>query len=333
MIKKISYIENDTTNPYYNLALEENLLLNVQKDECILYLWQNQNTVVIGRNQNCWKECKVKKLEEDGGHLVRRLSGGGAVFHDLGNLNFTFLVCEENYSVDRQLEVILRSVQKLGIEAEKSDRNDITVDGKKFSGNAFYETGGHCYHHGTLMVNVNIQDLSKYLNVSVEKLNSKGVDSVSSRVTNLSYHNENLSIPLLKKILIETFGEVYGLEPVKLEEGEINKENLQKSIEKLSSWEWIFGRKIEFQYEITKRFSWGDIALQLKVNGGKLQELGVYSDTMNQQLISKIPDTLKGCLFEKNSICTIIGKLPIKNEVEKEMITDIQQLIYQQEFL
>ena len=117
MVTKLTYIESNQVNPYKNLAVEEYLLLHCEDKECILYLWQNQNTVVIGRNQNAWKECKVESLEENGGHLARRLSGGGAVYHDLGNLNFTFLVSKENYSIDRQLEVIVKAVQKLGAKA------------------------------------------------------------------------------------------------------------------------------------------------------------------------------------------------------------------------
>lgn len=133
MVEKITYIESGQFNPYKNLAVEEYLLLYCEPQECILYLWQNQNTVVIGRNQNAGKNVKLKVLRkmEDIWHV--RLSGGGAVYHDLGNLNFTFLVSKENYSIDRQLEVIVKAVQKLGAKAEKSGRNDILIDGKKFS--------------------------------------------------------------------------------------------------------------------------------------------------------------------------------------------------------
>ena len=178
MIEKITYIESNQFSPYRNLAVEEYLLLHCEDKECILYLWQNQNTVVIGRNQNAWKECRTTKLEEEGGHLARRLSGGGAVYHDLGNINFTFLISKEEYDLDRQLQVIIGAMEILGLKAEKSGRNDILIDGKKFSGNAFYEQEKHCYHHGTIMVGVNMETLSRYLTVSKDKLKSKGVDSV-----------------------------------------------------------------------------------------------------------------------------------------------------------
>ena len=127
MISRLYVYRTDNKNPYQNLAVEEYLTLHTEPEECILYLWQNQHTVVIGKNQNCWKECKVNYLEEDGGSLVRRLSGGGAVYHDLGNLNFTFCVQKENYDLSRQMDVALEAVQSFGIDAEKTGRNDITV--------------------------------------------------------------------------------------------------------------------------------------------------------------------------------------------------------------
>lgn len=131
MIDRINYIESTTYDPYANLAMEEYLMLHCGKTECILYLWQNEHTIVIGRNQNPWKECHLTQLEESGGHLVRRLSGGGAVYHDLGNVNFTFLVQKENYDVGRQLDVIIGAMRRLGIQAERSGRNDILADGKR----------------------------------------------------------------------------------------------------------------------------------------------------------------------------------------------------------
>ena len=168
MIKKIYTIESGCFNPYQNMGLEEYLMYQAGEDECILYLWQNERTVVIGRNQNAWKECRTKELEADGGYLARRLSGGGAVFHDLGNLNFTFLARRCNYDVDKQTDVVLEAVRRLGLSACKSGRNDITINGCKFSGNAYYSTGDCCYHHGTILMHADQEQMEKYLHVSRE---------------------------------------------------------------------------------------------------------------------------------------------------------------------
>ena len=243
---KLSYILSDQTIPYKNIALEEYLLWNVEKGECIFYLWQNRRTVVIGVNQNPWKECHVKELEQDDGFLARRLSGGGAVFHDLGNLNFTFLVREEDYNLERQLDVIVRAMSKFGIQAERSGRNDILADGKKFSGNAFFSSRGHCYHHGTLLVDVEMANLSKYLNVSHAKLQSKGVDSVRSRVINLKELASGMTIGTLQNALIEAFGEVYGGAPMQLPAERLNQNEIERAAEKFASWEWRLGRKLPF---------------------------------------------------------------------------------------
>ena len=331
MIERLTYIETDNTNPYHNLALEEMLLENVEKNQCILYLWQNKNTVVIGRNQNSWKECKVEFLEENGGNLVRRLSGGGAVFHDLGNLNFTFLVHKENYSVERQLQVIIKALEKFGLKAEKNGRNDITVDGRKFSGNAFYQLKDNCYHHGTLMVNVNMQDLSKYLNVSKDKLKSKGVDSVKSRVINLSSLCEEITISSLKDKLFEAFGEVYNCTPERLDEESIDKVLLQEKIEKFGSWDWKYGRKINFQYEISNRFDWGDIQLQFGVKSGVIDEIGVYSDAMEQDFILNLSQLIDKTIFNKAAICDKLASYKCENDIEEKMIGDIVGLIKEQD--
>lgn len=299
MPDRITYIESRQFDPYVNLAVEEYLLLHCEADECILYLWQNQNTIVVGRNQNAWRECRVEALEQDGGRLARRLSGGGAVYHDLGNLNFTFAVHQDNYNLDRQMEVIVTALNKLGIRAEKSGRNDVLVDGRKVSGNAYYRQGDHCYHHGTLMVSVDLKDLGKYLTVSKEKLKSKGVASVRSRVANLTEFLPELTIGQLKETLRSAFEEVYGLPAKDLKVEDLCKEELEKTREKYASWEWLYGRKLEFTQEFSHRFSWGEVQLQLKVEGGVVTEVQVYCDALDTGIAAEMMVCLKGQPFRR----------------------------------
>lgn len=327
MIKKIAYIETLNTIPYHNLALEEYLLKNVEEGQCILYLWQNRQTVVIGHNQNAWKECQVSKLQEDGGFLVRRLSGGGAVFHDMGNLNFTFLVCKEDYDLNKQLDVILYAVEKLGIHAKKSGRNDILVDGKKFSGNAYFETEGHCYHHGTIMVNVNIPELSKYLSVSKDKLISKGVESVQSRVMNLSQVKPDLTIEKLKSALREAFEEVYQCPLQVILEEQLEQEKIEEKVEHFMSWNTIFGKKIAFQTEIEHRFEWGNLQLQMAISSGRIEDLNVFSDALVPWMILQFQDVLKGVRYQYQDMQQALNQVNTSSLEEEKMILDVKALL------
>jgi lipoate-protein ligase A len=321
------YTLSDQTNPYKNIALEEYLLRDVREDECILYLWQNRHTVVIGVNQNPWKEAHVKELEQDGGFLARRMSGGGAVFHDLGNLNFTFLAHEGNYDVGRQLDVIIRAVAKFGIHAERSGRNDILTDGKKFSGNAFYNSRGRRYHHGTLLLDVDMSNLSRYLNVSHTKLQSKGVDSVRSRVINLKDIAPDLTIESLRDALVEAFGEIYGGTPQLLPESRLNRDKIAEYEEKYASWEWRLGRRLPFTVECSNRFEWGELTLQFCIEGGVIKDAIAYSDGMDTDYIKATGEMLRGTVFSASEIKAGLHDLARIKPVDKTMLNDIISLV------
>ena len=261
-----------------------------------------------------------------GGRLVRRLSGGGAVYHDLGNLNFTFIMTKDNYDVERQLEVIIKAVNSLGIRAVKSGRNDITVDGRKFSGNAFYSIGGKCYHHGTILVDVDMPSLSKYLNVSKTKLISKGVDSVRKRVTNLKEYRPELSMDMLKNELLQAFRKTYGLELARIEDAEFSQDTIKAGIEKFSSWEWNFGRKIEFSDSLERRFDWGDIELQMVVESGIIKDCRVYSDALDTEIFEILPKLLIGCRFSAGEMEEVLREIDAEDN-KIRMIEDIITLI------
>lgn len=313
MINNIKVVLGTKFDPYHNLAVEEYLTMSVKKGEIILYLWQNQHTIVIGRNQNVWQECKVDEFLQDKGKLVRRLSGGGAVYHDLGNLNFTFCVNKQDYDVDKQLSVILNAVKLLGINAEKTGRNDITIEQKKFSGNAFYKQGDCCYHHGTLLLNVDSNQLAKYLNVDKKKLLSKGVTSVRSRVANLKEYNPNITVKLMQEKLKEAMVKVYNCPIKELLDSSLAIEDIEPLQEKFSDWQWIFGRKIQFTNHLQERFAWGNIEFCIGVNEGKIKTLKIYSDAMEQDLILKLQDILNGCIYKKVEIIERIKNIDREN--------------------
>lgn len=309
MIKKLRWIETLNTYPYKNLAMEEYMTTHNVDEECILFLWQNRRTVVIGKNQNCWKECRVNALETDGGYLVRRLSGGGAVYHDLGNLNFTFMVKQADYDVNRQLQVIITALSLLGVHSQQTGRNDITVDGRKFSGNAFFRKGDFRFHHGTLLLDVDTEQMARYLNVSAEKLSSKSVSSVKSRVVNLKELCPGLTVEILKEKLVEAFSQVYGMEAVELTEASFPSYEIQRLTERFESWDWKYGRKIPFEYSVESRFDWGEVQLQFHVNQGLILDVVVYSDSMELELIEKISDVLIGKHYNAESLCETLDEL------------------------
>lgn len=302
MIRKIALYESTSYDPYYNLAVEQHLMETVEEGTCILYLWQNENTVVIGRNQNAWKECRISLLEQEGGHLARRLSGGGAVFHDLGNLNFTFLVSQADYCLDRQFSVIQEAARNFGIPAEKSGRNDVLADGRKFSGNAFFRSGTRAYHHGTLLLDVDTQRMGRYLNPSKAKLQSKGVDSVRSRVMNLRELNPDITIPKLKTAMAEAFAGVYGLPLGRIQEDALDKPCIDSLRQRNGSWEWLYGQKIPFTFEWEDRFPWGGIQITLRVENGIVQQAKIYSDAMDWSLAPKLEQALTQCRFSQEAL-------------------------------
>jgi lipoate-protein ligase A len=313
VIKKTFVIDTAETNPWQNLALESFLLENVPSETCILYLWQNRRTVVIGRNQNARKECRSAELEADGGFLARRLSGGGAVYHDMGNLNFTFLLPALDYDLGLQTEVILRAARLLGVDAQRSGRNDIETQGRKFSGNAFYKTGNNSYHHGTILVNVDSAAVQQYLSVSQDKIRAKGVDSVKSRIINLVECNPAINIEKMKKAMRSCFDEVYKVragaltlenagEKLMLPDNFDIKKNIEDHYAVFSSADWRYGKDPPFEWTVNGRFPWGGIEIRLLVKKNIIEEAAVFSDSMDVEFILALPNLLRGCAFNEESV-------------------------------
>ena len=327
MITKIFIYNAQGTDPHENLAAEKVLMDALGPGEAMLYLWQNLNTVVIGKNQNAWLECRTSLLEDEGGKLARRLSGGGAVFHDLGNLNFTFLMCKDDYDLDKQVAVIQKACQLEGIQAEKSGRNDLLADGRKFSGNAFYQDKVHAYHHGTLMVDVDKNKLGRYLSPPKAKLQAKGVASVRSRVVNLKELSPTLTIESMRSNMIRAFEDVYGMGA----ELFVLRDDMQTQIAQLKevygSWEYLYGAPLAFTFSCEEKFDWGYIQLQIDAKGGIIREVGINTDAMDWTLPDSIVKALTGCRFDTESMVYTLQQAFLPADVCEDLCSLIRKQV------
>lgn len=300
MISDILIFKTDSTDPYYNIATEKYLFDTLYDGSLILYLWQNENTVVIGRNQNPWAECNCSLLESEGGHLARRLSGGGAVYHDVGNLNFTFICHDADYDLSKHLEVIKEAAKTAGIETEISGRNDILADGRKFSGNAFYNSDKKSCHHGTLLLRTNTEKMSRYLTPSREKLRAKGVKSVSSRVINLCELAPELSPDTMAENMIAAVGKVFSAQVRPYPEPDTAK--IEELAAGFRDWNFRYGKTVAFSVAAPGSFPWGQTELCLNVENGIISEAVMYTDSMDATLSDTVSAALKGIRLSSQDI-------------------------------
>lgn len=325
MKKKIRVLFSDTFNPWFNLATEDWIFRDMEQDTAVLFLWRNQETVVIGRFQNPWIECNTKKMEEDGILLTRRQSGGGAVFHDLGNTNFTFLNSKEDYDKARNNRIITEAISHYDINAYASGRNDILVDGadgpRKISGSAFKENRDRCFHHGTLLINADLSRLANYLKPDEKKLVSKGIKSVRARVANLTDYNPNVTHDGLCDQVVRAFFNHYQQE-CEIEhldhEWLSSIKPLNDYYEKLKDWNWRFGETPKFNHQFSARFDWGGIDAHLDVHKGEITGATIFSDSLHPEMIEMVTDRLKGSSYTAEGITQVLAGV----QSELPMISD-----------
>jgi len=293
VISSARILLTDCTNPHKNLAMEEAMLRSLPADQAILFLWQNRHTVVIGSGQNAWRECDAARMREEGAVLARRCTGGGAVYHDLGNLNFSFIVPRADYDVDRQLTVVMNAVRAHGLNAVKSGRNDLLVDGRKFSGNAFRVLTDSALHHGTLLISSDMSMVPRYLTPDEEKLRAKGVKSVSSRVMNLSEMGQ-VTVDSMSEAMVSAFQAEYG--PARIGMADVSEFPLYEGlIPRYQSWEWNWGASPQGNMVLRQRFSWGAVEIHAEVTGGAVKNAQVYTDSMDETLALRLSGLLTGC--------------------------------------
>jgi len=280
-----------------NLAADEYFLDHLRSDDVMLYLYVNERAVIIGRNQNPWLECDLDRLEKDGVQLVRRCTGGGAVYHDTGNLNFSFITGEAGYDLDRQMQIVLSAVRSFGIDAELNGRNDMTAGGRKFSGSAFGARRGMKQHHGTLLVNADLTVMPRYLTVSREKLEAKGIRSVRSRVINLAELNPAVSVPALAAALRAEFEKLFG--PARdFTPDDSALESIGGYYARHASWEWRMGKSPDFNWTAQRRFAWGEVRLFLSVRDGVVVGAELYTDSLDPDIAEKARCALTGARFD-----------------------------------
>ena len=307
-------IYNDNTNPYFNLAMEEYLLRSSTEDLFILY--RNKPSVIVGRNQNTLSEVNLDYVDENSIPVVRRQSGGGAVFHDLGNINFTFISCNNNSFSDfkRFTQPIIDLLKTMGLDAEFSGRNDLLLDGKKFSGNAQYHYKNKVMHHGTLLFSSQISDLSNTLKVKSLKFKGKGVNSVKSRITNISEHlNVKMDILEFKDLImnymssINPHNKLYSLSKDDIEQ-------IEKLVDdKYRTWEWNFGNYPKYSFTNELKYPGGNIELNLEINRGIISKIKIFGDFFSNEDIETLEILLRGTKHNEDDLREVLSHIDINN--------------------
>lgn len=327
------FIDNKgITDPRINLAIEEYALKNLDINETYLLFYINEPSIIIGKNQNTIEEINTEYVEKNGIHVVRRLSGGGAVYHDLGNLNFSFITKDDGESFHnfrKFTEPVVNALRKLGVDAELSGRNDLLAGGRKISGNAQFSTRGRMFSHGTLLFDSEIESVVSALNVKKDKIESKGIKSIRSRVANISeFLSETVTIEEFRSLLLKNIFEEMDEIPeyVLTEEDWENIHELSK--ERYQNWDWNYGKSPKFNLQHSHRFPVGQIDVRFEVNKGIIENCKIYGDFFGVGDVGEIEDKLTGQKYEKSQIAAALEEIDIKHYFGNISKEDFINLIY-----
>ena len=330
----MKYLENYSNDPQYNLAFEEYCFKNLDKKEDYVILWINGPSIIVGKNQNTSEEVNAEYVRNNNIKVVRRVTGGGAVYHDLGNLNFSIITSaagSEKIDFKKFNIPILKALEKLGISGELTGRNDMTIDEKKFSGIAQSVWKNRVLNHGTLLFDTALEVLSQALNVKPDKYESKGVKSVRSRVTNIrDYLTEDVDIDVFRSLLLKYIFEMEGLTPevYKLTEDEL------KAIDKLynekySTWEWNYGESPNFNYKNYKKFPFGSIEVRFDVHNGVIKASKIFGDFFGTMDIELLEEKLNGLKYNRETLEKVLTNEPLEKYFGNISIIEFLDLIFQ----
>ncbi|MBT2678102.1 lipoate--protein ligase [Bacillus sp. ISL-35] len=327
------FIDNKgITDPRINLAIEEYALKNLDINETYLLFYINEPSIIIGKNQNTIEEINTEYVEKNGIHVVRRLSGGGAVYHDLGNLNFSFITKDDGdsfHNFRKFTEPVVHALRKLGVNAELSGRNDLLAEGRKISGNAQFSTRGRMFSHGTLLFDSEIESVVSALNVKKDKIESKGIKSIRSRVANISeFLSNKVTVEEFRSLLLKNIFE--GLDEIpEYVLTEKDWENIRElSKERYQNWDWNYGKSPKFNLQHSHRFPVGQIDVRFEVNKGIIDHCKIYGDFFGVGDVTVIENKLTGIKYEKSQIVSALEDVDIKHYFGNISKEDFINLIY-----
>ncbi|RHW43144.1 lipoate--protein ligase [Neobacillus notoginsengisoli] len=327
------FIDNKgITDPRINLAIEEYALKNLDINRTYLLFYINEPSIIIGKNQNTIEEINTDYVEANGIHVVRRLSGGGAVYHDLGNLNFSFITKDDGESFHnfrKFTEPVVAALGRLGVNAELSGRNDITVEGRKISGNAMFSTKGRMFSHGTLMLDSEIDAVVAALKVRKDKIESKGIKSIRSRVANIAeFLDRKVTMEEFRTLLLRyIFDGVEDIPEYKLTDEDWEKIH-QLSKERYQNWDWNYGRSPKFNLQRSHRFPVGSIDLRLEVEKGYIDHCKIYGDFFGVGEVSEIEEKLQGIRYDRSDIAQALEDVDIKHYFGNITKEEFVELVY-----
>ncbi|MBC1225970.1 lipoate--protein ligase [Listeria booriae] len=329
------FIDNkNVKDPTINLAVEEFILTELDLDEPVLLFYINQPSIIIGRNQNTIEEINTEYVAKNNIKVVRRLSGGGAVYHDEGNLNFSFITKDDGdsfHNFAKFTQPIVEALKKQGVNAELKGRNDLLIDGFKVSGNAQFATKGKMFSHGTLMLDLNLDNVVASLKVRKDKIESKGIKSVRSRVANISeFMEQKMTTEEFRDLLLLDLFDVENVKDVK--EYVLTEADWEKihaiSEKRYNNWDWNYGKSPKFNLERTKRFPVGGIDVRLDVVKSVIADVKIFGDFFGVGDVTEIEDKLRGVNYDRKTIETALQGVDIKHYFGNITLEDFLDLIY-----